>query len=322
MPCQDRANRLEFGNIQAIAVADGHGSADCFRSEIGSRFAVYIALRLLRDACKDFTDTFSDTGIKNFKYRLWQEWRGAVRRHWNLRLKHDKTLGENEPRYETVSDKYKSRYTSDDPAVVEKYLCVAYGSTLLCAVSIGTQILMLQIGDGTCAVLRRDGSFSTPMPEDADIFSNVTSSLCEENADLKIRHVILDCEGELAPIAIFLSSDGLDNCFYYDQNEEHLYKFYADVLLDNIIRCGFEETEREAVDSLLPEMTARGSRDDISLAYMIADDLELLKAVHEQIADEYKSEPQSEEEVPIIDEQPATFRADDQSADRKQTDRE
>ncbi len=148
--CQDNSGVLNFGGIQAVAVADGHGSENCFRSEIGSRLAVDITFQQIKIFCENATDTFSDTGIKNFKYSLANEWRNAARRDWNLRLKN---LGANEIRYKSVSEKYKARFTSPDASVVEKYLYTAYGTTLICALSIGTQILIFQIGDGTCSFM-------------------------------------------------------------------------------------------------------------------------------------------------------------------------
>lgn len=38
--CQDRSGKVNFGRTQVIAVADGHGSSDCFRSEYGASLAV------------------------------------------------------------------------------------------------------------------------------------------------------------------------------------------------------------------------------------------------------------------------------------------
>lgn len=290
--CQDDSGTLNFDGIQAAAVADGHGSSNCFRSDIGAQIAIKTAFQQIKIFCENRTDTFSDTGINNFKYKLVSEWRNAVRRDWNL---HSENLGAGEIRYSAVSEKYKARYTSQDSRVVEKYLYTAYGTTLICALSIGTQILIFQIGDGTCVVLQQDGRFSTPVPADSENFLNVTTSLCDDKANLKIRHVVLDT----APAAIFLSTDGLDDCYSYYQNEEFLYKFYADVVIDNMINYGYHDTEKEIVESLLPGMTARGSRDDISLAYLIVEDIEILKAAFNKILPDYR--PSSSKKVSAPD---------------------
>ena len=159
--CQDSSDKMEFGKIQAVAVADGHGGSNYFRSEFGSKLAIQVLFDQIKIWCADLQEgeRFGDTGIKNLKYNFVQKWREAVKNDWYERLK-GKSLGEGEIRYESVSERYIERYTSTDPKILEKYLYVAYGTTLICAVSIGVQVLLLQIGDGTCVLLQRDGEFS------------------------------------------------------------------------------------------------------------------------------------------------------------------
>ena len=298
--CQDSSGAIEFDNVQAVAVADGHGGGDYFRSQIGAKLAIEVLFNQLKNFfnVNDDTENFSDTGIKNFKYNFVNEWRNAVKKDWYDRLSDGKTLGEGEIRYESVSEKYKARYTSDNPAVVEKYLYVAYGTTLICAVSIGTQILTLQIGDGTCVLLKRNGEFSLPIPPEEENFLNMTVSLCDDDSVLKIRHAVINCKNTAA---IFLSTDGLDDCFPYYQNEEHLYKFYADVIIDSIIKRFFLTTENEIREQLLPGLTKKASKDDISLAYLILPMPLILKEVFQKVDARYKSTP----EPPKIISQPA-----------------
>ena len=302
-PCQDSSGNFSFDDTQIIALADGHGSSDCFRSQIGSQIAVDTVFQQAKLALKreEKSDRFSDTGIKNFKYSLWNEWRKAVKNDWDTKLKETGELGAGEIRYNSVSDKYKERFSSNDESIVEKYLYTAYGTTLICAISIGTQILFLQIGDGTCVVLQRNGEIRVPIPNDDENFLNVTVSLCEENAHLKIRHAVLDCgtDDPSTPIAIFLSSDGLDNCFEYDENEQHLYKFYTNTIIENMVNYGYDSVAEEIKVKLLPLMTSKGSRDDISLAYLVTDDINLLRETYNDISDYYKSEEIPEEEPSI-----------------------
>ena len=266
LPCQDSSSTLEFDNVQAIAVADGHGGKDYFRSDIGAKLAVEVAFEQIKIFCNELTATerFADSGIKNFELRLWEEWRKAVVKNWKKN-----SVRDDEPRWQTVSDKYKARFTSD-----EKYIPVAYGTTLICAVSIGSQVLVVQIGDGSCIMLQRNGEFKAPVPPDNENFANVTTSLCDDDAFKKFRHVILDCEDDspLSPVAIFLSTDGLDDCYPIYENEKYLYKLYG-VIVDSMKDNGFEATQVELRGELLPYMTNRGSNDDISLAYLVTGDL-------------------------------------------------
>ena len=292
--CQDSSAKMEFGKIQAVAVADGHGGSNYFRSEFGSKLAIQVLFEQIKIWCADLQEgeRFGDTGIKNLKYNFVQKWREAVKKDWYERLQ-GKSLGEGEIRYESVSEKYLERYNSPDPKIVEQYLYVAYGTTLICAVSIGTQVLILQIGDGTCVLLQRDGEFRVPVPPDEANFLNRTTSLCDEDAVLKIRHAVINCEKNSpnAPAAIFLSTDGLDDCFPYYQNEEHLFKLYADVILDSIVKRGwlFFLTENEIKNELLPGLSKKASQDDISLAYLIDSNPATLKETFAKIDSRYKT---------------------------------
>lgn len=141
--------------------------------------------------------------------------------------------------------------------------------------SIGSQVLIVQIGDGSCVVLQRNGEFKSPVPPDADNFANVTTSLCAADACNKFRHVVLSCDDDLplAPAVIFLSTDGLDDCYPILDNDKWLYKFYDDTIIDSMKKIGLRATRDAVRDELLPHMTAHGSNDDIALAYMVTDDL-------------------------------------------------
>ena len=239
LPCQDSSSVLEFGGVQAIAVADGHGGKDYFRSDTGARLAVAVAFEQLKIFCNALTaeQRFSDSGIKNFELALWEEWNAAVKKHWR-----DNPATDTEIRWQAVSDNCKARYLSGEN------IPAAYGTTLICAVSIGSQILIEQIDDGSSVVLQRNGEFKMPVPPDAENFANVTTSLCDADACNKFRHAVLNCDDNspLAPAAIFLSTDGLDDCYPILDNAQWLYKLYAETIIDSIIKNGFALT-REAL---------------------------------------------------------------------------
>lgn len=274
--CQDSSSVLEFDSVQAVAAADGHGGKDYFRSDTGSRLAVKVAFDRLKRFCKNLEvgQRFSDSGIKSFELALWEEWLAAVKKHWR-----DNPVSDAEIRWQAVSDKYKARYLSD-----ERYIPAAYGTTLICAVSIGSQVLIVQIGDGSCVVLQQNGEFKMPVPPESENFANVTTSLCDADACNKFRHAVLDCDDNspFAPVAIFLSTDGLDDCYPILNNAQWLYRLYADKIIDSMIKNGFALTREALRDNLLPYMTAHGSNDDISLAYMVTKDMNLLKRTIER----------------------------------------
>jgi len=298
-PIQDFSHSLNGNSAQIIAVADGHGSNNSFLSHIGSMLAVELVTKKLEELCSvvpsdDSPAVFSDTGINNLKYLIWVEWKKVVKQHW--KSINDKN---NEKRYESVTEKYRNRYEAEDEHIVERYLYTAYGTTLLVAVHTETQLLVLQIGDGTIVVLQRDGEFRTPVPIDETNNLNITSSLCEENAHMKIRHTVIDCNLDLptCPIAVFLSSDGVDDLYPVYQNEKYLYKLYTKIIR-KIIDDGWEETIREMKEETLSGIAAH-SKDDSSLAMCvyIDDKMSVLKESYNNINHYYKPELEAIDEV-------------------------
>ena len=237
--------------------------------------------------------------IANLKFSIWSKWKELVKTHWDKYLEENGNLGDGELRYKSVSEKYKERYNSPDESVKERYLYNAYGTTLLAAISTEKQLLLLQIGDGTCVVLQRDGEFRTPVPGDDANFLNVTTSLCEGDAHKKIRHAVIDrdkLDSPTYPAAVFLSSDGVDDCFPVHRNEEHLYGLYANIVesaLCNGIDATFKELERDT----LPGLTKSGSQDDISLAIFLHGDLSVLEGAFDNIDEAYKRKPEPPKEA-------------------------
>ena len=279
LPCQDSSGTLEFQNVQVIVVADGHGGSKYFRSQIGSELAVETALIQAVIFCSEIEsgERFSDNGIKNFIHSIYEKWLIAVKQDWyECREK----IFE-EPRWNYVEEEYKNRFMSTDTEILDALIPKAYGTTLICAVSIGTQVLIVQIGDGSCVVLQRNGEFKNPVPIDGNNFLNATSSLCQQDAVQKFRYVVLDSAEDypLSPIGIFLSTDGLDDCYPLYENQKYLYNLYGNIIIDNIIDKGFCATEKELRETFLESIADESSHDDISLAYMMIEDVDLLKNV-------------------------------------------
>ena len=289
--CQDSSGSCTRNQVQIVAVADGHGADDCFRSEIGASIAIDTVFREALPLLYEESHPFSEQGIKNFKYQLWQSWREAVKKDWENRLALGE-LGDKEVRYEQVSEKYKERYQEES----EKYLYTAYGTTLIAAIAIKNEMLLLQIGDGSAAVLYANGLFALPIPADEDNFLNVTTSLSEENADRKMRHAVLSLDKSscTCPAAVFLSSDGVDDCFPVYQNDEYLFKFY-NVLVETALEKNTEALYEELTHDALSELSARGSHDDISLGIMLTEDKDLLEKAYAEI-DLPQSQMETDEE--------------------------
>src|ERR1700693_1574527 len=150
---------------QVLAVADGHGSSACFRSETGAELAVQCALDLIGGLAGnlDFSQQYLDDVENEFKDRLIDRWRHAVSGH----------LAENP-------------FSAEELVLVSKRAgrteFTAYGSTLLAALAGESQLFLLQIGDGDILMVSSGGRVSRPWPRDSRLLGVETTSLCTEDA--------------------------------------------------------------------------------------------------------------------------------------------
>lgn len=108
------------------------------------------------------------------------------------------------------------------------------------------------------------GEFTQPIPWDEECFLNVTTSLCDENAAKEFRF----CFSRTLPAAVFIGSDGIDDCFAGD---ERLYDFYR-VTLKSFAETD-EETAIAQLKEYLPTLSEKGSGDDMSVGILVNTDL-------------------------------------------------
>ena len=253
MPCQDSAVDYIDNDllIVVIAVADGHGSAECFRSEKGSRFAVECAVECI----KKFICAVSENSIsiEDKQGELLTQLSNSIITSWNDKVEKDYI---NNPFIPDIQ--YKVEEVIENK---KEYIEQAYGTTLVAAALTDNYWFGLQIGDGKCAVLRGDGTFYQPIPDDEKCFMNITTSMCDYNVSQEFRY----CFGVDKPFAIFIGTDGVDNSF---EDDEQLYELYR-CMLNDFANKGFD-TEVEEIKKFLPVLTKKGSGDDVSIAGIIA----------------------------------------------------
>ena len=264
--CQDVAEKYDTSDMQMIAVADGHGDKTCFRSHLGSQFAIQAVFDTVKSILSA-NDALGNFSVPEIKQIVSQNWRYLVHQHYS-----------NNP---ITAREYLAANIGNDIFNLEPYHL--YGTTLLFALSTKEQIFLLQIGDGSCVMWNSDGSFCMPIENDADNKLNVTSSLSSIESYKKMRHRLINFSAgndDKRPVAIFLNTDGLDNCFKIVQRKSAIYKFY-DAVLQNVIDNDFEITNNYLKNEL-PILTKQGSTADISVAYMIAD-TDLLKRTYEKL---------------------------------------
>lgn len=252
-PCQDYVAAFENDDASVIVVSDGHGSSNFTRSDRGSRFACEVSV----DAAKEFLKELNHNDLEREELRdavVMQLCKHILLR-WNSLV--DEDAAENpftEEEVEKVSDKYKYRYLNGE--AVEH----AYGCTLILVILTQNFCLAIRNGDGECVAVDRGGCFATPIPWNEKCELNITTSLCDEEAIADFRYFY---SNEL-PAAIFAGSDGVDDSY---TSVDELYNLYRHICL----RALTEGTDAAAeyVEQLLPEITRRGSTDDVSIAGLI-----------------------------------------------------
>ena len=273
--CQDFSGSVETDSYKLAVISDGHGGEDYFRSDRGSRFAVEAFCRCVEDAFavsspsdEELSDgSFLQNKAKNFSDALnacktdkqieeQMRWfmRSIVTR-WNILV--DEDLADDPFKAEEmaeVCDKTKARYEKGERVQS------AYGAPLIGAVVTEDFWFGVHIGDGKCIAFDMSGIDTEPIPWDEQCFLNVTTSICDANASSEMRYFF---SREL-PAAVFVGSDGIGDSF---KNERHLHNFYR-VVLSSFAT----ETEEKAMQGLadyLPNLSAQGSADDMSVGCII-----------------------------------------------------
>ena len=105
--------------------------------------------------------------------------------------------------------------------------------------------------------VNREGGFATPIPWNDNCEFNVTTSLCDQEAIENFRYYY----STNLPAAVFIGSDGVDDSY---TSVEELYNLYRNVCL-KALNDGVDGVA-DYVQQLLPEITKRGSTDDVSIA--------------------------------------------------------
>lgn len=268
-PCQDASlsswNHQNYRKVDeqygVIAVADGHGSRDYFRSDRGSRMAceaAYEAVNLLllnnknglnhRKGIKQLIDSH-DIYMERLKASIITRWRDAIAADYNKEPFTTKELV-------SLSDKGRAKLDEDSENYVR-----AYGTTLIVLVKHAHFWFGLQIGDGKCVACSEGMPTEQPIPWDDRCFLNVTTSLCDEDAHESFRHCF---RTDAFPDAIYIATDGVDDSF---GDDERLYDFY-EKLTQSFQTKGQEITLKD-LSTFLPELSLKGSGDDISVAGIV-----------------------------------------------------
>ena len=265
--CQDYSFSYSNDSLAVAIVSDGHGSAPYFRSDVGSKLAIEVA----KSKIDSFVESFE---LGNFRGKpllqfgvgescdnelavIFNQLFKSICIEWREQIKvHAEANPLNAEESERVEAKYQDRFNK------KERLETVYGCTLLAYVQTETYWFAFHIGDGKIVSFQNDlNLWKMPVPWDNNCFFNKTTSLCDSSPWDEFRFCFRS-DGQF-PIAVFLGSDGIDDSYGEEQN---LANFYG-AILKSILFDGFSQTCSD-IESDLPIISKKGSRDDMSIAFV------------------------------------------------------
>ncbi len=245
-----------------VSIADGHGSPKCFRSDKGSRFVVRKCVQIVSEFLDERRGKFDLAEIESkgkdyFPKEIVKEWRKAVESH----LK-DNPFTEDE--FKRLDEKSGAKARQ----LIEENPLLAYGTTSLTVAMEEDFVLYLQLGDGDILNISASGEVTKPLPEDARLLANETTSMCLPKAENDFRFLVQKISAEQSPQMILLSTDGYLNSF---SSEAGFFQAGTDILAMLAAENGFE-TVSENLKAWLEEANRMGSGDDSTVAIIFRPD--------------------------------------------------
>ncbi|MDR2719531.1 MAG: protein phosphatase 2C domain-containing protein, partial [Nitrososphaerota archaeon] len=117
----------------------------------------------------------------------------------------------------------------------------------------------LQIGDGACVTVIDKKTAKIFVPEDERLVFGFTTSLCDSDAIGNFRHYFSEIsERKPVPSGLIVSSDGIVDSYEADS----FLDFNCKIL--NLFTS--QNSASEEIETLLPHISEKGSKDDVSIA--------------------------------------------------------
>lgn len=288
--CQDYSYSQVYENGYSIAiVCDGHGGQRYFRSNIGAKIAAQVAKEkvsifisgvgeslLKRQPFTQKASVSTQTENQDFNKqssidKAFRQLFASIIFEWNQSvLAHAKDNPILDEEKTGLEKKWISEFEAGEK--LEK----VYGCTLILYASTADFWFAFQIGDGKCFSMDKQAQWSEPIPWDDKCFLNKTTSICDSSAIDEFRFCY-DGDGNF-PVAIFLGSDGIDDSFGAEENQEN---FYVQIL-KTIVKEGRDATFKE-IETTLPQLSKIGSKDDMSIAMIYNN--EILPEIYPKLID-------------------------------------
>lgn len=250
LPCQDSKKIVEISDdIVIIAVADGHGSEKCPRSDRGSTIAVNTFCEVMKNYLQSYGSNENDLsnlitflnreGDMRFAQDICEEWQARVKQSY-----------------------YKNKeegMLDDDGNIKWSSVFSLYGTTLLGMMITNTFVFSFQIGDGDINLVTKDGVFALVEPE--KFLGTETHSLSKPDAWQKAVASIRRRDGEDEESCMYmLSTDGFANSYTSDVEFQKTCSDYF-----GMIREHGAETVQANLKKWLTETSELGCGDDITV---------------------------------------------------------
>ena len=278
-PCQDFSYSAVIDNGMPIAiVCDGHGGERYFRSDIGAKYATEVTLEAVRQfvasidqslfvgklysaeeaiAAEENTALYEEPIKKQKPIDIaFRQLFSSIIFQWNNRIVEHAT---NTPISSWETEHVDSIYLEDLKQGIK--LEKIYGCTLMAYVQMPTYWFAFHLGDGKCISFQEKPLWMEPIPWDDRCFLNKTTSICDSGAINEFRYCYQG-DGHF-PMAVFLGSDGLDDSFGEIENLANFYIQVVKMLVNEGREATFKSIEEE-----LPQLSAIGSKDDMSIAFV------------------------------------------------------
>lgn len=250
MPCQDNKKIVKISDeITIIALADGHGSSKCPRSDRGSMIAVNSFYHIMKKYLEIYGEDEEDIthlmtflnreGDVRFAQDVCEEWQARVKQSF-----------------------YKNKVegmTNEDGSIKWPSVFSLYGTTLLGMLITDSFVFSFQIGDGDISAVTKDAV--EPLVEPEKFLGTETHSLSKPDAWRKavasVHRLELDSQ---EPYMYMLSTDGFANSYTSDKEYQKTCIDYLKMLQEYGI-----DVVQANLKKWLTETSELGCGDDITV---------------------------------------------------------
>ena len=250
MPCQDNKKIIKISDeITIIALADGHGSSKCPRSDRGSMIAVNSFYHIMKKYLEIYGEDEEDIthlmtflnreGDVRFAQDVCEEWQARVKQSF-----------------------YKNKVegmTNEDGSIKWPSVFSLYGTTLLGMLITDSFVFSFQIGDGDISAVTKDEV--EPLVEPEKFLGTETHSLSKPDAWRKAVTSVHRLEAESRESYMYiLSTDGFANSYTSDKEYQKTCRDY----LQMIRKYGIDVVQKNLKKGLT-ETSELGCGDDITV---------------------------------------------------------